>query len=43
MAEDGLVRRHHPPNGHKFVLTMGDSEGQEDLVSCSPLGTKGWA
>ena len=43
MAEDGLVRQHHPLNGHKFVLTMGDSEGQEDLVSCSPLGTKGWA
>lgn len=43
MAEDELVRRHHPLNGHKFVLTMGDSEAQGNLVSYNPLGTKGWA
>ena len=42
-AEDELVRWHHPLSGHKFVQTLGDNEGLVNLVSCSPLGTKGWA
>ena len=44
IAEDELVNGwHHSLNGHKFVQTMGDSEGQGNIVSCNPLSTKGWA
>ena len=37
-AEDEMVRKHHWLNGHEFVQTWGDSEGQKSLVCCSPLG-----
>ena len=39
-AEDELVRQHHWLNGHKFEQTPGDSEGQGNLVCCSPWGHK---
>ena len=31
---------HHQLNGHEFEQTLGDSEGQESLVCCSPRGRK---
>ena len=31
---------HHWFNGHEFEQTPGDSEGQENLVFCSPCGHK---
>ena len=35
-----MVGWHHQLNGHKFEQTLGDSEGQGSLVSCSPRGHK---
>ena len=35
-----MVGRHHQPNGHEFVQTLGDGEGQESLMCCSPWGRK---
>ena len=29
---------HHRLNEHEFEQTLGDGEGQESLVYCSPLG-----
>ena len=40
MTEDGMVGWLHQLNGHKFEQTPGDSEGQGNLVSCSPFGRK---
>ena len=34
--EDEMVGWHHRLNGHEFEQTLGDSEGQGSLVSCSP-------
>ena len=31
----------HQLNGHEFEQTLGDREGQESLVYCSPWGRKG--
>ena len=31
---------HRQLNGHEFVQTPGDSEGQESLAHCSPWGHK---
>ena len=31
---------HHQLNGHEFEQTQGDSEGQGNLVSCSPWGCR---
>ena len=39
-AEDEMVRKHHPLNGHEFEQTLGDSEGQQSLACCSPWGHK---
>ena len=39
MTEDE-AGRHHQLNGHELEQTMGDSEGQESLVCCSPWGYK---
>ena len=36
--EDEIVGWHHRLNGHGFEQTLGDSEGKETLVYCSPLG-----
>ena len=35
-----MVRWHHQINGHEFEQTLGDSEGQGNLVCCSPWGCK---
>ena len=39
-AEGEMVGWHHWLNGHEFEKTLGDSEGQGSLVSCSPWGHK---
>ena len=31
---------HHQLNGHKFEQSLGDGEGQGNLVCCSPWGHK---
>ena len=40
MAEDEMVGWHHQFNGHDFEQGLGDGEGQESLVCCSPWGHK---
>ena len=35
-----MVGWHHRLNGHEFVQTPEDSEGQGSLVCCSPWGHK---
>ena len=40
MAEDEMVEWYHWLNGHEIEQTLGDSEGQESLVCCSPWGCK---
>ena len=40
MTEDEMVGWHHQLNGHRCEQTLGDSEGQESLVYCSPWGHK---
>ena len=40
ISEDEMVGWHHRLNGHEFELTIGDSEGQGGLVSCSPWGRR---
>ena len=40
MTEDEMVGWHHGLNGHKFVQTLGDGEGQGNLVCCSPRALK---
>ena len=35
-----MVGWHHQLNGHEFEQTLGDSEGQGSLASCSPWGHK---
>ena len=40
MTEDEMVGRHHPLDGHGFEPALGDGEGQESLVCCSPWGHK---
>ena len=35
-----MVEWHHQLNGHEFEQTLGDGEGQESLVYCSPWGHK---
>ena len=42
VAENEMVGWHHWLNGHEFEQTLGDSEGQESLVCCSPWGPKEW-
>ena len=37
-TENEMVGWHHPLNGQEFEQTLGDSEGQESLVCCSPWG-----
>ena len=31
-----MVGWHHQHNGHEFEQTLGDSEGQGNLVCCTP-------
>ena len=40
MAEDEMGGWHHRHNGREFEQTQGDSEGQGNLVCCSPWGHK---
>ena len=40
MTEDKMVICHRQLKGHEFEQTLGDSEGQESLVCCSPWGHK---
>ena len=40
MTEDEIVGWHHQFNGHEFVQTPGDSEGQGSLACCSSWGCK---
>ena len=35
-----MVGWHHGLNGHEFEQTLGDSEGQGSLASCSSWGLK---
>ena len=37
-TEDEMVEWHHRLNGHEFVQTPGDGEGQGSLACCSPWG-----
>ena len=34
MREDEMVGMYHQLNGYEFEQTLGDTEGQENLVSC---------
>ena len=36
MTEDKMVGLYYQLNGHEFEQTLGDGEGQESLVCCSP-------
>ena len=40
MTEDEMVGWHHRLDGHEFVQTPGDSEGQRSLACCNPWGRK---
>ena len=40
MTENEMVGWHHQLNGHEFIQTLGDSEGQGSLVCCSSWGLK---
>ena len=37
MTEDETVGWHHQLNGHVFLQTLGDGEGQGSLACCSPV------
>ena len=39
-SEDKMAGWHHGWNGHELGQTLGDGEGQEGLVCCSPWGCK---
>ena len=39
-TEDEMVGWHHQLKGHEFEQTLGDGEGQENLVCCSSQGHK---
>ena len=34
--EDEMIGWHHQLDGHEFEQSLGDGEGQEGLVCCSP-------
>ena len=38
MTEDEMIGWHHRLSGHEFEETLGDSEGERSLASCSPRG-----
>ena len=40
MTEDGMVGWHPQLNGHEFEQSVGDGEGQANLVCASPRGHK---
>ena len=39
-TEGEMVGWHHQLNGHEFEQTLGDGEGQGNLVGCSSQGHK---
>ena len=39
-GQQRMVRCHHQLNGHEFEQTLGDSEGQGSLETCSQWGHK---
>ena len=39
-SEDEMAGWYHRRNGHELWQTLGDGEGQRDLVCCSPRGLK---
>ena len=41
-TEGEMVGWHHQLNGHEFEQALGDGDGQEGLVCCSPWGRKEW-
>ena len=40
MTENEMVEWLHRLNGHELEQTLGDGEGQGNLVCCSPLDCK---
>ena len=40
MTEDEMVGWHQWLDGHEFEQALGDDEGQESLICCSPWGHK---
>ena len=40
MTEDEMVGWHHRLNGHEFEQALGDDDGHQNLVCCSPWGYK---
>ena len=40
MTEDEMVGWHQRLNGREFEQALGDGEGQEGLMCCSPCGHK---
>ena len=40
VTQDEIAEWHHWLNEHEFEQTLGDGEGQEGLVCCSPWGHK---
>ena len=40
MTKDEMVGWYHRLNGHEFEQTLGDGEGQGNLVCSRPLGYK---
>ena len=40
MIEDEMVGWHHQLNGHEFVQTLRDGEGQGNLACYTPWGCK---
>ena len=40
MTEDEMVGWHHRLNGHEFEQALGDDDGHQNLVCCSPWGHK---
>ena len=40
MREDEMDEPHHQYNEHELGQTLGDGEGQGDLVCCNPWGHK---
>ena len=42
VTEDEMVGWHHQLNGHEFEPTLSNSEGQGNLVCCSPWVRKSW-
>ena len=40
VTEDEMVGWHYQLNGHEFEQTLGNSEGQRNLVHCSPWGSE---